>query len=568
MFGAGHDLMGWYHPPPPDQARRLGVVLCGPIGYDDLCVHWALRLLAERLATEGIPTVRFSYHGTGNSLGDDHQAGRVPAWLASIGSAIELLKARSGVERVALIGVRLGATLAAAAAAERSDVDALALYGPCLSGRTYVREQKALGLTRHPDDPVDNTGNPNDVTMAGWFISEETAAALGKLDLSRLVKLPAKDVLILHREDFPIDERPQKQLTSLGASVTAARTQDWVLFMQDALTSATPQRDFATLVGWLVERAGTPRAAPSLPADPSRPLEGDTFSEEPLWVSALFGVLCVPRRAAPGQPMVVILNTAANHHIGPHRTSVELARGLSARGVASFRFDVAGLGDSPSRAGRPQNGVYSMAATEDISAALDFLQTRGYHQVTLTGLCSGGYLAFHAGVKDRRVSAVVLVNLQRFLWKDGDSLEIARRMAVPSTGTYVQRALQLETWTRLIKGSVDVRLIATALATRGLKKVRSRVSGLVVGVLGPAFEVNEVPRGCLQLLERGARLLLIYGDTDGGLDEVAAHLGPDLKRLRKHPGASLVYLRGTDHTLTTAPARQALLEHLVRISLR
>lgn len=560
--------MGWVHPAAAQQARDLGVVVCAPQGYDSLCVHWGLRLLAERLATAGFPTVRFDYAGTGDSLGDDRQPDRVTAWLASIHAAVALLKEKTGVHRIALLGLRLGATLAAAAASDRSDIEALVMYGPSMSGRTYVREQKALGSTRHPDDPVDDTGNPNDVLMAGWLITEETATALGKLDVAKLQKRPANDVLILHREDFPLDERPQKNLTALGADVTAAKTQDWVGFMQDALTSKEPTRDFETITQWLLQRskkAEAPRQVPSLAI-----LKGDDFIEEPLWFSSpsLFGVFTTAKKPAPGKPLLVFLNTAANHHIGPHRSTVELARMLSTRGISSFRLDAAGLGDSPARPGRVQNGVYSMQATQDAEAAIDFVHARGFTNVSVAGLCSGGYLAFHASARDKRVKAMVLINLQRFIWKDGDSLDVARRMAVPSTGTYLQRALLPETWTRLVKGGVDVRLIGTALAARAGKLIRGRSSELLSRVLGPAFETNEVPRGFLQMLARGTRVLLVYGASDGGLDELALHLGPNMRRLRGHPNAELAYLTGSDHTLTTLEARRNLLELLTKTLLK
>ncbi len=558
--------MGWVHAPSKEGARDLGVVICAPQGYDSLCVHWGLRLFGEQLASEGFPTVRFDYHGTGDSLGDDRMPGRVPAWLQSIGSAIDLLKSKTGVTRVALLGLRLGAALAAAAASERSDVEALVLYGPSLSGRTYVREMKALGSTRHPEDPVDDTGNPNDVLMAGWLISEETSTALGKIDVAKLAKMPAREALILHREDFPLDERPQKNLTALGVNVTAAKTQDWVGFMQDALTSKVPQRDFETIIAWLRERSVPAVLPPMAPAERGT-LEGESFVEAPVMFGGgqLFGVLTTAKQPATDNPLLMFLNTAANHHIGPHRSSVDLARALSAQGISSFRFDSVGLGDSPARSDRPQNVVYSMAATGDAVEAIDFVHAKGFRNVSLAGLCSGGYLAFHTAARDKRVRAMILINLQRFIWKDGDSLDVARRMAVSSTSTYLQRAMRLETWTRLAKGSVDVKLIGTALAQRGLKVVRGRTSELVSRVLGPSFELNEVPRKFLQMLERGTRVLLVYGEGDGGLDELALHLGPGMRRLRSQANAELAYLQGSDHTLTTLAAREKLLGHLVRV---
>src|SRR4051812_45876715 len=108
-------LFGWYHPP-VGVRRTGGIVLCNPIG-DDLCrAHRPLRHLAERLAEAGFPVLRFDYRGTGDSAGDEHEPGRVSGWLSDIGLAFEELRARSGLARVSLVGLRAGALLAAVAA--------------------------------------------------------------------------------------------------------------------------------------------------------------------------------------------------------------------------------------------------------------------------------------------------------------------------------------------------------------------------------------------------------------------------------------------------------------------
>ena len=60
---------GWLHP----AAGNRGVVLCAPHGYEELCVHRQWASLAERLAAAGLPTLRFDYRGTGNSVGDDEE---------------------------------------------------------------------------------------------------------------------------------------------------------------------------------------------------------------------------------------------------------------------------------------------------------------------------------------------------------------------------------------------------------------------------------------------------------------------------------------------------------------
>ena len=78
-------LFGWFHPAVPQ--RRRGAVICSPIGYESILCHRAGRHLAERLAAAGIPALRFDYDGTGDSVGSDHDPGRVRAWIDSIHTA-------------------------------------------------------------------------------------------------------------------------------------------------------------------------------------------------------------------------------------------------------------------------------------------------------------------------------------------------------------------------------------------------------------------------------------------------------------------------------------------------
>ena len=50
---------------------------------------------------------------------------------------------------------------------------------------------------------------------------------------------------------------------------------------------------------------------------------------------------------------------------------------------------------------------------------------------------------------DERVSGLIMANLQKFIWKDGDSLEVAVRNAYRSTDFYKGQAMRLDTWKRL-----------------------------------------------------------------------------------------------------------------------
>ena len=46
---------GWLH----EADGGTGVVLCGAQGYEQLCAHRSWRVLGERIAALGYPTLRF-----------------------------------------------------------------------------------------------------------------------------------------------------------------------------------------------------------------------------------------------------------------------------------------------------------------------------------------------------------------------------------------------------------------------------------------------------------------------------------------------------------------------------
>src|ERR1700755_3241688 len=62
---SGGSLNGWLHT--PVEAGDVALLICNPFGYEALCAHRALRVLAERAALAGAHVLRFDYRGTGDS---------------------------------------------------------------------------------------------------------------------------------------------------------------------------------------------------------------------------------------------------------------------------------------------------------------------------------------------------------------------------------------------------------------------------------------------------------------------------------------------------------------------
>jgi pimeloyl-ACP methyl ester carboxylesterase len=132
-------LFGCYHEPPTNRRRQVGVLICQPVGHEYVNSHRALRQLANRFSEAGFPVLRFDYYGCGDSSGSTEDSS-VAQWLKDISAAIAELRQRAGVFRVCLVGLRLGAALAALAAAQRRDVESMVLWDPVVEGGRYFAD--------------------------------------------------------------------------------------------------------------------------------------------------------------------------------------------------------------------------------------------------------------------------------------------------------------------------------------------------------------------------------------------------------------------------------------------
>lgn len=147
FFGSSQrPLFGMYHPPRARPAGKTGVVLCAPIGHEYTRTHRVIRHLATSLASAGCHVMRFDWYGVGDSSGDGTDAG-LREWIADAGMAIDELKDTSGVRRVSLVGVRLGAAIALSASVNRRDIENVVLWDPVVRGTTYLSAM----LTLHRD---------------------------------------------------------------------------------------------------------------------------------------------------------------------------------------------------------------------------------------------------------------------------------------------------------------------------------------------------------------------------------------------------------------------------------
>lgn len=547
---------GWLHP----AAGNRGVIICAAQGYEELCTHRPMRGLAERFAKAGLPTLRFDYPGTGDSAGDERDPARVRAWLDSIHAARRYLRDQVGVEEIAIVGLRIGATLAAIAAEEMGDVEAVALMAPAVSGRVYVRELRAFSSLFTPAPEGASPPADSDALQAtGFLLTSSTVADLKALGLLKLARRPAKRVMLLHRPDAPPEKKLAARLRELDANVSEITFDGFSELMDEVCYGQRlPHAIFQRLTEFLAEGAKKTHQAIVPATVACLPLDG--FSEKAVTfgeANRLFGVLCEP--TAPSfdgfVPTALFLNTGHHHHAGFGRMATNMARKLAAEGIPSLRFDAAGLGDSDAMPGRPEGVIYSTEACSDVSDAISMLEARGYRNHVVVGHCSGAHLAFHSTVVDPRIAAQVLINLQVFIWGANDTLETvirARRRSGREVLADIWRAMRRPaTWRRLMmRGAKRDRELARALLGRAARVARDKLAGVGGRLLGVDAPVSPVEGWFRAIDARGTHTLLLYSAGDEGLTERDQHLGQDGRALADLRTVHTRILDSADHLLS------------------
>lgn len=195
-------VFGCYHEPRSGHGRRCGVILCPPWGHEYIYAHRAYRQLAVRLAQTGFPVLRFDYHGSGDSGGDDEPGGILPH-LSDIATSVCEMRKRSGLAEVCLMGLRLGGTLSLMSGAERGDVAALVLWDPVVDGRSYLQEMKTvhrerLGSTR--SKPARDKGDGASMEILGFRVPRSMLADLEKIDILAILRKPATNTLVIESD--------------------------------------------------------------------------------------------------------------------------------------------------------------------------------------------------------------------------------------------------------------------------------------------------------------------------------------------------------------------------------
>jgi alpha-beta hydrolase superfamily lysophospholipase len=559
----GNQLFAWLHRPSEPSEANLGVVICKPFGYESICAHRSMREFAQQFAAAGVPTLRFDYLGTGDSAEIDENADQIRIWSRDVVAAIHVLKSRTGVDRVCLLGIRLGALLAALAAEQCRLVESLILVGPVVSGKRYLRELRMTqlagaamaGVGDSEGDPEANRIDPKILEAGGFFLSPATLHTLAQVDLHAAAAPAVRSMLILDNDKLPSAKRWAESLSGAAIELEYKNLPGLIEMAMTAPQFATvPQAMIGAARHW-VTRMATPReAAPakdgsttaryasdpeastsptlSLPVSPETPQA--FITERPVLISSgatLFGIVTEPPSDEKRRRAVLLLNPGADSHIGASRMYVSLARRWARRGYFVLRLDLAGIGDSATRSGNTDDEVFPDEAMDDIRDATAFLRARyAIVDMTVAGLCSGAYHALRAAVDGVNLNRILMVNPQNYFWEKGMTLEqLQLAEVVHNPGLYRRRVLSPRAWLRIFTGQVNIpRIVLIYLhRLRLAAEATLRDFGRRLGIRLP----QDLGRELEKVVADGIRVTFLFARGEPGIELLKLQAGSALSRL-------------------------------------
>ncbi|VAW89730.1 Hydrolase, alpha/beta fold family [hydrothermal vent metagenome] len=568
-------LIGWLHKTNVPLQYNIGVVICPPLGVEYVSTYRSMRYVADYFALAGIPAFRFDYHGTGDSSGSNDDGNQFDDWLWSIEQASNEIKRLTGCEKVGLMGLRMGGTLAALAA-EKIEIDFLVLWAALESGRKFIREIRAIqmtGLCQVKDGEADL------VEAGGMVYWPETVDAIQDVVLvQNRPKTPR--ILIVPRDDFKANTRLIDAWEEQGCNVEQIEYPGSADMLLVALDSVVPHNSIVEIVEWVhkgarelakehCDNTSSPRNSTIIPSIAQGEVK-ESFVNFGVNKDC-FAILSEPVVLADTSlPIIVIVNSGANHRVGPSRLYVTIARELACLGFRSLRIDIPGLGDSIVYDRKQENKDYIEASSEVIHQAMkSFGVAYKENKYVVTGLCSGAYFSFHAALDLDDVNIVegILINPLTFYWHEGMEFENSPTKNFGYWNWYKQAIKNPKSWKKLLRGGSNYAALFDTVLNR-IKIVFSAKTGGLRRVVGGGQTPVEgdLNKDLMKIASSGRHLSFILAKSDPGYDVLMTSAGKTARKLMKDSKINIIMIEDADHTFSKYKPRcdvaNAIVKHI------
>jgi len=559
-FGTNNSLFGWLHIPERSNGQEP-VVICAPVGYEQVRAFRSVKCLASRLTTAGFTVLRFDYHGCGDSAGDALSSATVSRWQQDINDAIKFVCQATKQRAATLVGIRLGATLAATVA-ESTAVAKLVLWQPCESGKAYIREMEivqAANEKKHRSTAKELHGG---LDAGGFLFSTELQRDIRKLVIGKDAFAGKPPILLLERSDIRSTGRLARALGDSGSHVEIAPAEGFKEMMLAPQVAILPSNTIADIVEWLsivdettsvnatIDDAQTDSDPASLNTSlaPSMPL-GEVLEEVVRFGDdrRLFGICTRPARNQDATTRAIVMLCGGSvPRYSANRMYVPMARALAGDGATVLRMDLSGIGDSVARVGEPVNKPYTNDIGSDVREAVAELQDRTkLKQVTLFGLCSGAYAAMQTASQSDSIEELILVNqLVYFLANDDIAALADGRLRSAHELDYPRQTGRVaNAWRRTLKLVSKASLLPGQLS-----------SGHLLG--------GNLSAHLNRFADRGIKLSFLQSASDPARDALSLAAGKAVATLQDRGLANVAVFDDADHTFSSASSQAALQQWL------
>ena len=247
------EMVGVLQSPRGDAKASTRYLLCRPLGQEAVRSAPVFKVLSERLSREGCEVLRFDYHGTGDSPGEEDQQS-VSEWADDTLAAHGQLSLSDGPS-VNWFGMRLGANVALQAAIRaKTPPRRIVLWDPILNGGAYL----AALMEGHRDELVREFGEPWQRLLRRKKVTQPTLPGdiLGFCMGSRLANELAQ------MEDIQIAPALRR-----GIQITCVvHAEDRTLFADLERNSLLTMQTIESRTNWMSSQAmGTAIVPPDLP---------------------------------------------------------------------------------------------------------------------------------------------------------------------------------------------------------------------------------------------------------------------------------------------------------------
>jgi len=248
-FGERGELFGVFHA--ADGGGPV-VVFCAPFAEEKKCSYRTFVETARALAAAGVPGFRFDYFGTGDSDGAFSEFTPSRA-IEDIVAASAKARELAGTETLALLGLRLGGTLALSAA-PRVSAERVILWQPVLDAagffdltikRQMLRKQliAASGSDekRSSDRADGHMPGPDVIDLDGFPLSRAAGEEIRGLDGARSAESypgPIHLLQISHTES--LSRQHARLAAGLGDRLTTAAVKCQPFWNRIDLADTTP----------------------------------------------------------------------------------------------------------------------------------------------------------------------------------------------------------------------------------------------------------------------------------------------------------------------------------------